>query len=367
MTPIAGPNRKRRRAAASAGASPASPSLLELRLAIAERAALAAFPIDKLGPPLGIIEHVLTFKTVPQFRFQARVGPWAALIVAGSCQGAAMLWQTAYPEAVFDDDLWRVIEATQPVTADRGAVERVVAFFLALVRTSIITLSREAEFTAVLTRAAERSRLQMEERIDAARGGVDGLRLIPIDEQWSAIRDPEGMRLVWERLGRPGPQPSGLAGEPVERDPAAAEGKGPNGPAAPAGAPPEGQVLPLDGGEYPGEIDPDALVECWSRSGDTIATLGLRLDIVGGERIRVRVGFVLKSADRPWSAQADALVLARWANIVDAPAGDAWCSLVSNLACAQARSGIGVRFKIELRRAAGALPPWRLAGVREYF
>jgi hypothetical protein len=185
-------------------------------------------------------------------------------------------------------------------------------------------------------------------------------------ETWEAVETRERRSRTNRRPpdeatppGAPGPQPSGLPGKPVERDPAAAEGKGPHGPA--------GQVLPLYGGEYPGEIDPDALVECWSRSGDTIAILGLRLDIVGGERIRVRVGFVLKSADRPWSAQADALVLARWADVVDAPAGDAWCSLVSNLAAAQARSGIGVRFKIELRRAAGALPPWRLAGVREYF
>jgi hypothetical protein len=175
---------------------------IERRIDVAERAALAAFPVDRLAPALGVIERVITFKTAPQSYFQPRLAPWAALCIAGNRRDAAIAMQRLHPEADFDDDLWRAIEATQPVTEDKGAVERVVAFFVALTRTRIITFPREAEFTARATRFAEESRLRMGERIAAARAGFDGLRLIQIDDQWWRIQDPVGMELVWERLGR---------------------------------------------------------------------------------------------------------------------------------------------------------------------
>jgi hypothetical protein len=176
--------------------------VLKDRIDVAERAARAAFPVDRLKPELAVIERLIPFKTAPQSPFQVLVAPWAALCIAGNRQDAMIPMQEFHPETVFDDDLWQVIEATQPVTDDRGAVERVVEFFVALMRTNIIVWPGEAEFAAGLTRFAEQSRLRMGERIAAARAGFDGLRLTRIDDQWWRIQDPVGVRLVRERLGR---------------------------------------------------------------------------------------------------------------------------------------------------------------------
>jgi hypothetical protein len=184
--------------------------LLELRLATAERAALAAFPIEKLAPNIRVIERIIAFDddVYPQCRSGPRVLAWAALIVAGNRQGAAALMQKFCPWASFDDSLWRALEATQPLTADRETVGRVVDCLVALGRTCTPEeWPKEAEFRAWATPRAEQSRLRMKTRIEAARAGVGGLRLIRVDEQWSTIRDPEGLRLIlrliWNHMGRP--------------------------------------------------------------------------------------------------------------------------------------------------------------------
>jgi hypothetical protein len=185
--------------------------VIERRINAAERAAFAAFPIDRLAPELAAIEIVIALQTppqshfqttTPQSHFQVRVAPWAALAIAGKRRGAAIAMRRLRPEADFDDDLWRVIEATQPVTEDKETVARVVEFFVALTRTSTIPFPGEAEFIARVTRFAEENRLRMGERIAAARAGFNGLQLTHIGGQWWRIQDPVGMELVRERLGR---------------------------------------------------------------------------------------------------------------------------------------------------------------------
>jgi hypothetical protein len=177
--------------------------LIERRIDAAERAAHAAFPIDKLALDIGVIERVIAFEDSSQRHMGRRVLPWTMLIATGCRHCTAELMRGISPRTDFDDELWRVIEATQPVTADQNAVDRVVEFLIAACRTLSPVWTGEAEFTALVTGLAEKSRLRMEERIEAAHADVGGLRLIRIDEQWSTTRDPEGMRVVWERLGRP--------------------------------------------------------------------------------------------------------------------------------------------------------------------
>jgi hypothetical protein len=203
MTVTPANQEQKRRAERRANIERWNAPVFERRIDVAERAAFAAFPIDRLGPTLRVIENVVPYTTAPRSHIQACVAPWTALCIAGNRRLAALLWRQLCPGKDFDDDLWRVIEATQPVTADRGAVERVVALFAAIARTRAITRPMETEFTAWWARLAEKNRLRMGERIAAARAGIGGLRLFPIDEHWSAIYDREGMRLIWERLGHP--------------------------------------------------------------------------------------------------------------------------------------------------------------------